>query len=517
VRHENTPVVPLWVAIALAVGAGPVMDFAFPDANVWVMIFPGLAMLLIALIGRSAPHAYLVGFLGGLSFYLVHIPWISKFLGDDFDAPLNLLPLVALSTFEAIFWGAGAVLIALAYRWIPVAFPGFFARVLLLPSIVAGLWVAREAVTSTWPWGGFSWGRLAFSQSESPFAALLPWIGAAGVSFVVAFLTASVIEAVRVSTRENAITAAVVVVASATVALAIPPFAVETDGTMRVAAVQGNGKAGYFGDREYGDLIRAQYDATAKVSADDNVDVVVWPEGGTDIDPLTEPTAARVFDDVATRLGAPLVSGAITERGDTVYNTSLLWQAGSGATDLYDKRHPVPFGEYVPAREFFEPLAPDLIGLIGREYTPGTTDAVFDIDGVLAGINICFDIVDDALMRETVDDGAQILFAQSNNADFGRTDESVQQLAIARVRALELGRSVVVISTVGTSAVITPDGASIDELEWFTSDVMIDDVPLSTVTTPATAFGRHIELFAALFSLVTLLGAAITSRGKRRG
>ena len=177
----------------------------------------------------------------------------------------------------------------------------------------------------------------------------------------------------------------------------------------------------------------------------------------------------------------------------------------------------MPFGEYVPAREFFVPLAPELLALIGRDYTPGTTDAVFDINGVITGINICFDIVDDALMHETVDEGAQIVFAQSNNADFGRTDESVQQLAIARVRAMELGRSVVVNSTVGTSAIILPDGSTLDQLEWFTADYMLADVPLATDVTPAFVIGQQLVWFLSGLALATMVLARIAiGRTKKR-
>ena len=507
---------PLWAAIALAAGSGPVMDFAFPDTNVWPAIIPGLAMALIALIGRRGASAYLIGFISGLSFFLVHIPWIMKFLGS-FPPPLNSVPLIALSTFEAIFWGFAAILITLAYRWVPRAFPGVAGRLILLPAVISGIWVLREAITSTWPWGGFSWGRLAFSQSESPFASLLSWIGAAGVSFVIAFIVSSAIEAFRIATRETWIRTASIVVAAATLALVVPAWHTTTDGTMSVAAVQGNGKAGYFDARQNGDLLTSQYDATRAIPEDADVDVIVWPEGGSDIDPTSVPYAADLFNDITTRYDAALVSGTITERGVETFNSSILWKTGEGAIDIYDKRHPVPFGEYVPAREFFVPLAPELLALIGRDYTPGTTDAVFDINGVITGINICFDIVDDALMHETVDEGAQIVFAQSNNADFGRTDESVQQLAIARVRAMELGRSVVVNSTVGTSAIILPDGSTLDQLEWFTADYMLADVPLATDVTPAFVIGQQLVWFLSGLALATMILARIAiGRTKKR-
>jgi apolipoprotein N-acyltransferase len=141
---------------------------------------------------------------------------------------------------------------------------------------------------------------------------------------------------------------------------------------------------------------------------------------------------------------------------------------------------------------------------------------VFDIDGVKVGVNICFDIVDDALLQQTAEEGAQVVFAQSNNADFGTTDESVQQLAIARVRAMEFGRSVVVVSTVATSEIIAPDGSTIDSIAPHTPGAMIDDVPLATALTPATSIAQPFGWVFGLLGIALLLVAAITGHTKRR-
>jgi apolipoprotein N-acyltransferase len=282
-----------------------------------------------------------------------------------------------------------------------------------------------------------------------------------------------------------------------------------------------------------GDNLRGQIAATAPVY-DRDVDVVVWPEGSSDINPLTYPQAAEAFSEVARRAGAPLVAGIITARDQGVldadgnevyryYNTSTLWHADTGQVDYYDKKHPVPFGEYVPDRWFWRMFAPDLIDLIGREYTPGTTDAVLDVGSaktggrsVPAGVAICFDIVDDQLLHDMVSQGAQLVLAQTNNADFGFTDESVQQLAIARIRALETGRSVVNISTVGTSAIIYPDGSEHDRLPWYTPGVMVDDVPLSTTMTPAMVGGRQVEWLVSFGGLLVLGAGGLEARRLRR-
>jgi apolipoprotein N-acyltransferase len=193
----------------------------------------------------------------------------------------------------------------------------------------------------------------------------------------------------------------------------------------------------------------------------------------------------------------------------------LLWEYDPTlergvARDQYDKIHPVPFAEYLPEREFFYPLWPSLFSMIPRDYSFGERDTVFALDGATAGIAICFDIVDDAIVWSMMDEGADVIFAPTNNADFGRTDQSVQQLAIARLRAIETGRSVVNISTVGTSAVMDPTGATLDRLPTYTEGYMLLDVPLAHHTTPATAIKRNLEVLvgsATIAGLFTALGA----------
>jgi apolipoprotein N-acyltransferase len=512
------PILPLWAAVAAAAAAGPLLDDAFPDVGLWITAFPAIALVLIALHGRKGDSAFLVGLVFGLAFYFPHIVWAAVFLGP--------LPWSALATLMALWCGLGGILITWAYRYVPRLWPSPIARLILLPAVVAGLWTGREGIAAVWPYGGFSWGRIAFSQSDSPLAPLFAWLGVAGVGFVMVFLVALIIQVIRlgITVQRSLLVAAVILGLLAIPAWTSLPGATSTQ-TLRVGAVQGDTKAGYFDPpANFGDNLRGQLAATEPVY-DQDVDVVVWPEGSSDVNPLAYPEAAAAFSDVARRADAPLVAGIITARdqgtvdanGDEVYryyNTSTLWHADAGQVDYYDKKHPVPFGEYVPDRWFWRQFAPDLIDLIGREYTPGTTDAVLDVgsaktDGrsVLAGVAICFDIVDDQLMTEMIEQGAQIVFGQTNNADFGFTDESVQQLAIAKIRAIETARSVVNISTVGTSAIIYPDGSEHDRLTWYEPGVMVDDVPLGTTMTPAVVGGRQVEWLVSFGALLVLLTA----------
>lgn len=500
------PPLPLWLALVVAIAAGPILDGGFPDQGVWPLTFVGIALVLLCLMGRSIGGALLVGFVAGEAFYLIHIEWATAYLGP--------VPWAALSTVESIFFALGAILITLAYRWIPRAFPGVAGRVWLTAAVVAAVWTARETLVSTWPYGGFPWARMALSQSESPFAPLVAWVGFSGLSFLMVLLVALALQlaaAVDLPAMTRIGTAVLAVVA----VLIIPAWPTTTSGSMRVGAVQGNGPAGYFDAASPGTVMQTQIDETLKI-IDEDVDVVVWPEGSADLDPQRVTQSAAALDYLSRRMDAPFVIGTISARGDRYFNSSLLWRYPAGVEDIYDKKHPVPFGEYVPDRAFWEPLSPDLIGLIQREYTPGTKDNVFDIDGVIAGISICFDIADDQLTRDAVAGGARIIFAQTNNADFGTTDENEQQLAIARLRAIESGRSVVNISTVGTSQLIGPDGSTISSIPAFKPGSMVADVPLADTVTPSMAFGHQLELFLGGMGLATLVLAGILTRGPRR-
>ena len=504
---------PLWAAVLLAAASGPVMDAGFPDVSWWPLTFVGIGVFLVSVRGRRPGGAFLVGFVGGLAYYLLQISWAALFLGP--------VPLSALATLESIFVGGGAVLISIAYRVVPVVWVSPLGRLGFLPAVIAGLWTLREGIASVWPYGGFSWARVAESQSQSPFSSLFSWIGISGVSFVMVFLVALALEAVLVIAVPALVRGILVVGATALIVL-VPAYPIALRGTTTVAAIQGAGPAGYFDPHDYGDLLAAQYKATVPLFGRKGIDMVIWPEGASDIDPVAadhapdEDVAATEFDDISTRMHAPLLAGTIQQRGSKFYNTSLLWEAGKGAVDHYDKKHPVPFGEYVPDRAVWRTFAPGLIDLIGRDYTPGTTDTVFDVNGVIAGIDICFDITDDTVMRDSIKSGAQILIAQTNNADFGHTDESIQQLEIARIRAMELGRSLVNDSTVGTTAIVLPNGKTVSQLPTFKAGYLVATVPLSTTVTPATWLGEPIEQLVSLIGLSGLVVAAFSTRTKRK-
>ena len=480
------------------------MDLGFPDVGWWPLTIVGVAAIMASLRGRTIRSALLIGAVGGFSYYGLLIEWLTVYLG--------VVPWLALTLLQVAFFALGAVLMTLAWRWVPRAWPGVAGRLVLAPAAVAAVWTAREAIASVFPFGGFAWGRLAHSQAEGPLAHWAAWVGFSGLTFLIAWLAAALVAATI--EREVGMLRRGIALAGASATLLVwPAVPITITGTTTVAAVQGNSDSGLFAEYEQGQILQDHFDATRALFDEGlDLDVVVWPENASDLDPLRDKYAASVLDLVAERLDAPLVVGTITVDGDETFNSVLLWRSGEGAIDQYDKVHPVPFAEYLPAREFFYPLAPDLFDLVPRDYSFGQRDTVVTIDGVIAGISICYDIVDDDLLARQIDEGAQLLLAPTNNADFGVSDQSVQQLAIARLRAIESGRSLVNASIVGASAIVLPDGSTLDSLPLFEAGTMVQEVPLSDTVTPAHALGRTIEFGVILFALATIVLGALLSR-----
>ncbi|WP_426168972.1 apolipoprotein N-acyltransferase [Microbacterium sp. DWRC1-3] len=494
-RAPQRALLPLWAAVLSAGLAAVMMDLAYPEAAVWILAFPATALVLVSLIGRRFGGALLVGVVYGILFFGLLVSWTSRYLGP--------VPWAALSVLEGVLTGIALVPIALAYRWLPKAFPGTAGRLLALPAVVAALWVGRELFVGSWPYGGFPWARIGMSQAESPLAPVSSWVGVSGLSFLMVFVVAMLIEVARMRAWRRPLLV-IAPAALVVVLLFTPLFPTSSSGSLRIAAVQGNGPTGYFDDREPFSVIQAQTDATAPLYGED-VDLLVWPEGSLDGDPFQIDALARRMTLLANRIDAPLLANAATGRDDRYFNTSMLWNPDGTATQLHDKRHPVPFGEYVPDRAFFNALAPDLIGLIQREYTPGSNPPLVTVEGVPVGLAICFDVIYDDVIWQGLNSGAEVLVFQTNNADFRGTDENLQQLAFARMRAIETGRSVVNVSTVGTSQIIRADGSTVTSLDADEAGAMLEDVELRSGLTAGVVLGPWLQAILLWGGLGALL------------
>jgi len=310
------------------------------------------------------------------------------------------------------------------------------------------------------------------------------------------------------------------------VGLLVPLDGQAQDGTLRVGAVQGNvptpGLDAFAQQREVLHNHAAGTEALLEQVEPGELDLVVWPENGTDVDPQVDDAAAREIDDAAVAVGAPMLVGTIEypETGGR-YNTAVLWEPGVGVTAEYAKQHPAPFAEYIPLRAWVRPFS-SAVDLVRNDMIAGTEVGVVPMDSerlgrtVAIGDVICFEVAYDTLVRDSVRAGAEVLVVQTNNASFGYTDESTQQLAMSTIRAIELGRATVQISTVGVSAVIAPDGTVSHRTGLFTAEQIVADVPLRTTWTPAAAMGIWPAWAVSALAVVVVLAGMVGARRVRR-
>lgn len=488
--------------IPLGILAGLIGLYVFPTENIWVLAPLIPALTFLSVLGAGFWKAVLIGFISGQVFYVSHIEWISLYLGP--------VPLFALSTLVSLYSAVAAGVVAWVWKKIGKS-EGSSLR---MPILLAAIWTAREFGSGNFPYGGFPWSRLSMTQSDSFLSNWVFWGGMSLLSFVIALLGALV----AIAIKQRGVVSKLPFAAAAIAVIVVPfltPIGITTTqvDTKTIAAVQGDANAGLFSNVTPGTILKNHADATELVFEKGRpVDLLVWPENASDLDPLRYPEAREVIERIATEINAPFVFGTVTRRGEESFNSTILWLPGTGPVDFYDKKQPVPFAEYAPDREFWRMFAPDLVDMIPRGYSFGVRDGIYEIADFTAGTLICFEIAEDWILRDLAHSGAEVILSQTNNADFGYSDETFQQAAIARLRAIETGRTVVNISTVGLSAIYLPDGKVLSEVEWYTPAAMVEDVPLYTGLTPAMFIGSLFDWINLLIVLLVLIAIRLRRR-----
>lgn len=491
----------LW-RIPLGVLAGLIGLYVFPTENIWVLAPLIPALTFLAVLGAGFWKAVFVGFISGQVFYVSHIEWIALYLGP--------VPLFALSTLVSLYSALAAGIIAWIWKKIGKSDGSSLKMAILL----AAIWTAREFGSGNFPYGGFPWSRLSMTQSESFLGNWVWWGGMSLLSFVIALLGALLALTIKNKGAIPKLSFALVAIGLLLVPL-ITPIGLTTaqSGAKTIAAVQGDANAGLFSNVTPGTILKNHADATELVlEQEKEIDLLVWPENASDLDPLRYPEARAVIEKIAQEVDAPFTFGTVTRRADESFNSTILWLPETGPVDFYDKRQPVPFAEYAPDREFWRMFAPELVDMIPRGYSFGVRDGIYEIDDFTAGTLICFEIAEDWILRDLTHSGAEVILSQTNNADFGYSDETFQQAGIARLRAIETGRTVVNISTVGQSAIYLPDGKVLSEVQWYTPAAMVEEVPLFSGLTPAMYIGTLFDWV----NLVNVLLVLIAIRLRRR-
>ena len=205
-----------------------------------------------------------------------------------------------------------------------------------------------------------------------------------------------------------------------------------------------------------------------------------------------------------------------SSREKEVLNQGIVWQPGIGGGDRYTKRHPVPYGEYIPYRGSFIPDTYGQLALIPRDMARGTSLEPLRIAGARIADAICFDVSYDDAIHGQVANGGQLITVQTSNAMFINTAQIDQQFEISRLRAIETGRYVVVAAINGLTGIIGPDGEVVKSVDPRTRSVVVADVTLADGLTPAVWMGPWPGRAIVGVTCVAIAFVLVTYRRKER-
>ncbi|MCH2172370.1 apolipoprotein N-acyltransferase [Myxococcota bacterium] len=495
------------IRIALLAGYVVVSFWSFPQPVLGVVVDLGAglawfapALLVLGLRGLAPRQAALWGFTAALVAHSAILHWIyvvtvtyghaAAIVG--WVAPVFLAVYVALPT--ALF---GGLLSWLSRRGLDGAFA------------VAALWMSLDQLRS-WLFTGFPWASLGYAQHLNPaMLGLASLIGVYGLSFVTALggvalahLGLAIREGLRPARQDIWALVCVVLL----LVLGWGSFrAVDDVGLprVRVAVAQGNIEQGVKWSPAWKDRTLSIYEGLTRQAAEAGAQIVVWPESAVPggLEPYAQ-TGRRVAD-LARETGVSLVVGAVGLEYDRVgrverfFDSAFVLDAAGRIQHRYDKSHLVPFGEYVPFRDligrFMSAVARGIAtGDVSQGSGPRALTVPLEVGpDARVGLPVCFELLFPALVRGFVADGAQALFAMTNDAWYGRTGAPYQFLAITALRSAENRIWTARAANTGVSAFIDARGRVRSQTRIFEPGLLLEDVPLRAGPRGGSLYTRH--------------------------
>ena len=499
--------------IALAAGATgalalPPFDFApamIVPMSVAVWLIDGAA-------GSSrlgeVKSAFADGWWWGFGYFLAGLWWLGAAFLVDADQFLWAMPLgvVGLPLVLALFP-------ALGFAVARVIWPAGPARVFALAAGLSASEFLRAHALTGFPWNEYGMGLGAHLWT----AQIAAWIGLHGLTLLTVALAAT-----PATLRARPVFAAL----AATAALvALGAYRVQTPAPPAVAGVklrlvqpnvaQGPGFSAENGAAILGGYLKLSDRATSpERSGVADLTHLFWPESAFPfILARDAPALARLVEFL--RGGAVLVTGAASEEGEgrsaRYFNSIEALDRTGLASVRYDKRHLVPFGEYLPFRDVFDRLGIMQFVHVPGGFTPGTRAPVLRVHGLPDALAmICYEAVfpNEGRTRDGETASVGYILNLTDDGWFGRTAGPYQHFAQARLRAIELGLPMLRVANTGVSAVIDARGRVLDETPLGVEALIDTALPGALPPTWQARWGA--ASFAALWALAAL--AALRSR-----
>ena len=456
------------VNLLLSALSGLLLSGAFePIAKWWLA--PIAIIVHMYAINRSN-RKLLSAFVFAFTFNAILLHWTSTYVGST--------PWIILAFGLSILY----IPLALIGRWGIASYPLIF--------------VILEEVRNRFPFGGFGWARLAYSQADSPYALIAARGGAIALSAMTLLIAGFVYFAFTKRVK--------ILFLVPLLTLLIPNNIIEVNQTS-VLMVQGNvPELGLdFNARAKQVFNNHVQETRIALREKKKVDFIVWPENSVDVDPFTNKDVFAELDS----FDQPLVIGAIVGKGENLLNTSIFWN--ENGQDIYIKQHLTPFGEYIPLRSLAKKVSP-LVNQV-NDFSPGDQQKIFTVGDAKIAPVICFELLDDEILVQAAKK-SNIFVVQTNSATFGTSAESAQQLSITRVRAIEHSRNVASVSTTGYSAIIDYKGKVLQKTSMGTAEHVFADVGLIEQSSPRDRYGDWAGVFTLIWVFVVARRAYVQRR-----
>jgi apolipoprotein N-acyltransferase len=445
------------VALLISALSGALLSAAFEPVGKWWVAPIALVVHMYAL--SISSRKVLSSFIFGLTLNLIVLHWSSTFVGS--------IPWVILAIGLSLFY----LPLALVSKWGITAYPLIY--------------ILLEEVRNRFPFGGFGWVRIAFTQADAPYAKFAAIGGATALSAAVVLIALVIF---HISHRKFSLLPLLPFL------LVLVPVNTSVVDSTNVLMIQGNvPQMGLDFNSRAKAVFNNHFERTQmEIAKNSKVDLILWPENSVDVDPFLNSDVKKSLDSIKQ----PLIIGAIVNKGNRLLNTSILW--GGELPETYIKQHLTPFGEYIPLRSLARIVSP-LVDEV-EDFSPGDTGKTFEIGKIKVAPVICYELIDDALLQKAAKN-SNILAVQTNSATFGMSAESAQQLSITRIRAIEHGRNIASVSTTGYSAIIDSSGKVLQKTSMGTADSIRASVDLIEGQTPRDRAGDWalIGVLAALF------------------
>jgi len=445
------------VNLLLSALSGLLLSAAFEPISLWWVAPFALALEMFAL--SRSERKYLSVLTFALTFNLVLLHWTSTYVGS--------VPWVILAAGLGLFYLPLVAVKRLGIAFFPLIF------------------IVLEEIRNRFPFQGFGWARIAYSQADAPYAKIAAHGGAVALSAITVLIGLVLFFLFQKQFR---------LLILLPLFLVVVPIDVQMNQTTEALMIQGNvPKLGLdFNSRAKEVFFNHVKETDIALKENRKVDFILWPENSVDVDPFRN---SEVFE-ALNSYKVPLIIGAIVGRDNEILNTSILWTKES--QNVYIKQHLTPFGEYIPLRSLASKISPFVDDV--RDFSPGNESTIFTVDKAKIAPVICYELLDDQILEKAAK-SSNLLAVQTNSATFGDSAQSAQQLQMTRIRAIEHSRNILSVSTTGYSAVIDYNGKVLQKSDMGTAQHLYAEIGLISSVSPRDRYGD----WALAMTLIWLL------------